>query len=473
MRATITTLGLLAATALSPALAQEDAAFPSEPPAVAEPKGFDLPDIETYQLKNGVNVTLVPYGNVPKAFVRAVVRAGNLNDGDQPWIADLTADLLEQGAGDRDAGDLAEAAAAMGGSLGIGVGTDRTFATLDVLSENVGEAVALMADVLTNPALPEGELERLKADMIRNLSVAQSQPGTQANEAYGKLVYPGHPYAGGLPTAEQIEAYTIDDVRRFHAEEFGGARTHIYVVGQFDERRTKRAIRRAFRKWDEGDAPLTLGVPEPADPQVVLIDRPDSVQSTIRLGKRVPAEDGTVELDAADTLLGGYFSSRITRNIREDKGFTYSPFSTIATDFGAANWYEGADIQIQSTGPAIAEILGEIERLRGEAPSQEEVEGIRNYLSGVFVLRLASRGGLAGQIAYTDLHGLGADYLEGYVGKVRALTADDLQEAAAEHLDPEAMHLVVVGDVSQTRPQLAEVAIFGERLDPDEEAGAE
>ena len=464
MRTQTLAAALLAATALAPASAQDEDAFPAEPPAVGEPRGFDLPETETYELKNGLTVTMVQYGNVPKVIVRAVVRAGNVNDGDQPWIADLTGEMLEQGAGDLDAGGVAEAAAAMGGELGIGVGTDRTFVTLDVLSEHVGDAVGLMADVLRDPALPEGEVDRLKADLVRNLSVAKSQPGTQADEAFGMLTYPGHPYAGALPSAEKIEGYGIEDVRRFHEEEYGAARTHLYVVGQFDERRAKRAIRKAFAKWEAGEAPLVMAATAPSAPEVVLVDRPGSVQSTLRLGKRVPAVDASVDLDAANTLLGGYFSSRITRNIREDKGYTYSPYSTIDADLGAAAWYQAGDIQIQSTGPALSEILTEIERMRGEAPSEAEVDAIRNYLSGVFVLRLASRGGLASQLAYTDFHGLGASYLETYVDKVRALTGEDMQAAAEAHLDPEAMHLVVVGDVSQTRPQIAEVPIYGERL---------
>ena len=445
--------------------------FPSEPPANAAPRDFALPQTTTYSLRNGMRVTLVPYGNVPKVLVRGVVRVGNLNDGDQPYIADLTADLMTQGAGDLDAAGLAERAAGMGGSLGIGVGADRTFLTLDVLSEHVADAIGLMGDVLREPTLPEGELDRLKADLTRNLSVARSQPGTQADEAFGAILYPGHPYAGQLPTDEQVAAYTLDDVARFHRNEFGARRTHLYVVGRYDERQVRRAVRRAFRRWEEGAEPLVLPVPEPETPRTVLIDRPGAVQSTIRLGLRVPPEDGQVDLAAADTLLGGYFSSRITRNIREDKGYTYSPYSYVDANKEGAAWAQAADIQIESTGPAVTEILSEIERLRAEAPSDEEAEAIRNYMSGIFVVRLAGRGGVAAQLAYADLHGLGADYLEGYVGKVRALTPEALRAAAEAHLDPAAMSLVVVGDTGVTAPQIREVALFGERL--DEEGTAE
>ena len=456
-----------AATPAQDARARRADDFPSEPPATAEPRGFDLPEVTTYSLRNGLTVTMVPYGNVPKAIVRAVVMTGNVDDGDQPYISDLTADMLEQGAGGLDAAGLAERAASMGGELGVGVGENRTFVTLDVLSEDVPDAVDLIASVLREPALPEGELERLKADMVRDLSVAASQPGVQASEAFGALVYPGHPYAGQLPEPEQVAAYTADDVRAFHAGQYGAQRTHLYVVGQFGERKVRRAVRRAFRKWDAGPEATEIDVPEAQAPQVVLIDRPDSVQSTVQMGLRVPPVDGEVALDAADTLLGGYFSSRITRNIREDKGYTYSPASYVDAPKGAASWREAADIQIQSTGPAIAEVLSEVERLREEAPSEAETDGIRNYMSGVFVVQLASRGGLAAQLAEANLHGLGPEYLEGYVGKVRALTPEAIRAAAEEHLDPARMQLVVVGDTSRTGPQLRELPAFADRLGED------
>lgn len=458
-----TFLGVLALNAAPMALAQDE--FPAEPPAGSEPRDFTLPDAETYTLRaSGVQVTLVPYGRVPKATIRAVVRAGNLNDGDKTWIADLTAAMMEEGAGGKSASELALEAATMGGDLNIGVGLDRTFAVMDVLAERAPDAMKLIADVIQRPNFPESELDRRRADLVRNVSIARTQAQAQASEAFAAILYPDHPYGDTLPDDGQLESYTMEAVKAFHAENFGGKRTHIYVVGQFDRRAVKRAIKSAFGKWESGPEPLVMPPEMNESPDVVLIDRPGAPQSTIRLGKRVPPLDGSVDLEAANTLLGGYFSSRITRNIREDKGYTYSPFSQVATRYKAANWQQNADVTSEATGPALGEILKEIRTLQAEAPGAAELEGIKNYMNGLFVIRLASRGGVANQLAFVDLHELGDDYLSSYVSKITALTGEDLVTAARDHLDIDAMSLAVVGPIDMVRDQLGALPAIADRL---------
>ena len=455
-----TALAAVCLTAVTPVFAQRV----DGPPPVGEPKSFTLPKLETYELRNGMSVTLVPYGRVPKATVRAVVQVGNANDGDQPWIADLTADMMKEGAGGKSAADLALAAAGMGGDLNIGVGLDTTFAAMDVLSENAPDAIALIADVVQNPNLPEEDLERVRSNILRNLSVASTQPGSIANDAFLRMMYPDHPYSNAvLPDAETVGDYSLSDVQAFHAANFGGARTHLYVVGKFDRRAVKAAIKDSFSGWAEGPAPL-MQAPLASIKDIKLIDREGAVQSTIRLGKRVPALTADMDVEAADTILGGYFSSRITSNIREDKGYTYSPFSAVSAERGAAYWSQNADVTSESTGPALFEIVKEIEGLRAEAPSQEELQGVKNYMNGIFVIRLASRGGIANQLAFANLHGLGAEYLEGYVDEVTSLSPEDVQNAAQTHLAVDDMSLVVVGPLDSVRGQLEDLDVFKGRL---------
>ena len=466
MRMLKTAAAALALAAFAPSLAPAFAQDKETPPPGSAPRDFALPEIETYTLKNGVKVTLVPWGRSPKAVVRAVVRVGNLNDGDKPFIADLAADMMQEGSDGKTAAAIAEEASALGGDLEVGVGLDQTFAQMDVLAASAPEAIALLAGALQRPTFPEAEFGKVRQNVLRNVSIAASQPGQISSNAFYGALYPDHPYGVVIPDAEKLGAITLDEVKAFHAANFGGARTHIFVVGQFDARKVKRAINAEFGKWAKGPAPLSLPV-EGGDAAVVrLIDRPGAVQSTIRLGKRVPPIDGSVELEAADTLLGGYFSSRITRNIREDKGYTYSPTSFVNANYKAANWQQNADITSEATGPAIAEIIKEIRRLQTEAPSAEETQGIKNYMNGLFVIGLASRGGMAGQLAFLDLHELGVDYLESYVGKVAALTPGALQAAAATHLPVDELSLVVVGDLKTVRKQLEALPDFKDRLPP-------
>lgn len=450
------------------ALAAADGALAGEtPPPGGEPRAFTLPALETYALRNGVSVTLAPFGSVPKATIRAVVRVGNLNDGDKPWIADLTAGMMQEGAGGESAAAIATRAASLGGDFNLGVGLDETFATMDVLSENAPDAVSLIAAVLQRPDFPASEFEKVRRNNLRDLSVASSVPQTMADSAFAKLVYPGHPYAEAvLPDAGKVGAITLDDVRSFHAANFGAQRVHIYIIGKFDRAKVKSAIRKEFGKWAKGPAPLAAPPAEAAAPSVALIDRPGAVQSTVRLGKRVPPIDQSMDIEAADTMLGGYFSSRITRNIREDKGYTYSPNSAVSTEYKAAYWRQAADITTEATGAAIAEVLKEIRGLQSAAPAATELQGVKNYMNGIFVIQLASRGGMAGRLSYVDLHGLGAGYLENYVTAVSALTAEGVQRAALDHFDIGEMSLVVAGDLKTVRPQLLQLPEFADKVPP-------
>jgi predicted Zn-dependent peptidase len=456
---------IVGVSSIVPAMAQEREA----PPSGLEPRGFNLPDIETYTLGNGMKVSLVPFGRVPKAFVMTTVQVGNLNDGDTPWISDLAADMLSEGAGGKSASELALAAALMGGDLNVGVGLDQTTVSMDVLSDSVPAAVALIADVLQRPDFPEAEFGRVQQNLARNISISKTQPGPLAQDAFTKLIYPDHPYARAtLPDEAGFAALTLDDAKAFHAANFGAQRTHLYVVGQFNRKVVKKAINSAFRKWAKGAAPLTLTPAMPGEPQVVLVDRPGAVQSTIRLGKRVPAIDQSLELEAADTILGGYFSSRITRNIREDKGYTYSPNSAVSSELNAAYWRQNADITSEATGPALAEIVKEVRGLQAEAPSDTELTGIKNYMNGIFVIQLASRGGVANRLAFVNLHNLGVGYLENYVATVEAMTPASVKAAASEHLKVDEMSLAVVGDLSAVRSQLEALPNFADRI-PDAE----
>lgn len=435
------------------------------PPQGGEPRDFKLPTVETYELSNGVKVTLVSHGRVPKTTIGVVVRTGNLNDGGKPWIADLTAEMMTEGAAEKNASELALAAASMGGSLSISTGLDQTFVTMDVLSESAPAAVALMSDVLQRPAFPESKFDQVKTSLLRNLSVSASQPQAMANDAFVSMMYPGHPYArAALPDPSQVAALTLADVKAYYASNFGGQRTHIYVVGRFDFAMLKNAISKRFGAWRKGPSALVLLPGKALGPAVRLVNRPGAVQSTIRFGKRVPPIDGAVDLEVTNTLLGGYFSSRIVRNIREDKGYTYSPGSAINWVYKAANWRQAADITSEATGPALAEIIKEIRGLQAKPPPDAELQGAKNYVNGAFVIQLASRGGIANRLAFVDLHGLGLGYLENYVSAVRALTPGDIQKAARTHLSVEEMSLVVVGDIASVRSQLQSLPDFATRL---------
>lgn len=336
----------------------------------------------------------------------------------------------------------------MGGAVEVNVGEDRTEIAADVLSEFGPEAVRLVADVAQNPKFPESELARLKTDKLRELSIAKSQPQQLALEKFRAVLYPDHPYGRVFPTEPMLQGYTAPQVRAFYDTNFGAARSHLYVAGRFDAAAMEKAIREAFSGWKRGTAPA-FQPPEPRSARAIhVVDRPGAVQSTIILGMPVidPSKPDYVPLMVTNTLLGGYFSSRITSNIREQKGYTYSPSSQVSTRWRDAYWAEQADVTTNVTGPSLKEIFGEIDRLQAEPPSEGELEAVQNYIGGVFVLQNSSRSGIINQLEYVDLHGLPGDYLRTYVKRVYAVSPQDVQRMASTYIQDDRATIVVVGD---------------------------
>jgi predicted Zn-dependent peptidase len=429
------------------------------PPTPSAPKNFEVPEKSERDLGNGLQLTFVEFGRIPKTAITAVIRAGNLNEGDDTWLADLTGELMKEGAGTRDANQIAEAAASMGGSVNLSVGPDQTSVSLDVLSEHGEDAVGLIADLLRRPMLPESELPRIKRDFGRQLALSRSEPDSIANEAFLALLYPNHPYGKLYPTEAQLAAYSIEQIRAFHAANFGAARTHIYVAGRFDRAKIERAIEQAFGDWAAGPAPLLNPPTGVSKRQLRLIERPGAPQSTIYLGLPAidPSQAEYLQLSLTNSLLGGEFSSRITSNIRENKGYAYSPQSALDVQYRTGYWILQADVTTEHTGDSLKEIYAEIDRLQREPPSMQELTGMKNYRAGIFVLQNATRGALISQLAFMDLHGLPDDYLTHLVERIYAVSPDQVSAAARKYIRPEDMTLVIVGDLAKVRPQLAQL----------------
>ncbi len=450
-----TVLSTLALTALvtAPPSAQQ------KPPEAGTPKDFVLPTARRFTLANGLPVTMVPFGQVPKVAIRLVVAAANVNEGkDEVWLADLTGSMMREGTTAKTADVVASEFAGMGGELGINVGPDTTSISAEVLSERGADVVRLLADVAERPRLPESELERVKGNLLRNLAIQKSSPQSIAQERFAQLLYGEHPYGRLFPTEAALKGYTIDQVRSFHKNFFSAGRARLYVAGVFDQTALEGAIRQAFEGWERGKTEARPAEPPAGGRQFALIDRPDAPQSTVVLGLRVPSPSHKdwIALQVADSLLGGAFASRITSNIREQKGYTYSPFSTISTHPGQADWVETADVTTKVTGESLKEIFYEIDRLRKEAPPAAELRGIQNNLAGVFVVQNASRNGVIGRLAFVDLHGLGPDYLSTYVKRVMAVTPEDVRRAANEYFASDKMTLVVVGDEKTIKTQVTQ-----------------
>jgi len=427
------------------------------PPPGTAPKPFQLPPADDFVLPNGLRVTIVPYGVMPKVAVRAFINAGGIcESASNVWISKLTALLMKEGTIARSAEEVAGAAAALGGQVDLGAGSEFTVAGGLVLSEFGPDFVEVLADVIRHPALPLSELARLKTDLGRELAVDRVRPRSLARERLLRTLYPDHPFGRTYPDEAALAAYTLGDVRAFYDRNFSAAGTHVYVAGKIDPK-LKQSIMEAFGDWERGEAELREPPVGVAQRSLQLIDRPGAQQSSLLLGLPVadPTSSDFIALEAMHSMLGGSFASRIVTNIREHKGYTYSPFSSIGTRRHLARWTFGADVSTAVTGASLKEIFYEIDLIRKEPPSVQELRGIQDYLAGFFILQnTVSPDAVISQLQFTDSQGLDRSFLSSYVARIMALTPQDIQRVAVQYIVPSKMTVVVAGDGAQIEEQL-------------------
>jgi zinc protease len=427
------------------------------PPAGGQPKAFVFPKADTYTLPNGMRVTLVQYGAIPKVAIQAIVRAGSLNEkAEQRWISDIVATMLKDGTAKRSAEQIAKETAEMGGSIFTAASNDKTTIGGEVLSEFDTRFLNLLADVMLNPKFAAADLEKARANKLREITVAKAQAGTQAWEKFRDIVFAGHPYSAVIASEPIVQSFKLDDVKGYYDSQYGAARTHVYVVGQFDGPKVKSTIEKAFGGWKKGADSIRNVPTVVARRSLTSIDRPGAPQSTIYMGVPAvsPSDPDFIKFAVMDSILGSSFGSRITSNIRENKGYTYSPNSFVWNRYKTGYWVENADVTTEATGASIKEILFEIDRLQKELPSDTEMQGIKNYLVGIYVLQNSTRTGVIGQLESMNYNELDKNYLDTYVQKLSAVTAKDVQDMAKKYLVLDRMTFVVVGDKSKIDEQL-------------------
>lgn len=446
-----TIVTLLCAACLSAAAQKQT------PPAGGPAKDFKLSEKKVQAYPNGLKTTLVHYGVLPKATVSLIVKTGNVHEGEnEVWLADLTGELLREGTAEMNFAALAKKAALMGGDLNVSVGMDQTTISGSVLSEYAGDFIKLLSNLVMKPAFPAAELERLKTNLKRQLITQRAVPQAQAQEKFYQAVYKNSPYGRYFPTEQMLNSYTVQQVKDFYEKNFGAKRSVLYVVGMFDDAAVNAAVNASLSTWKSGPEILYPQTTPVAAPDTLITDRKGAPQTTVMIGMPVlkPSSNDYISQVVTNSLLGGSFGSRITSNIRENKGYTYSPYSGVTNRKGGSVWFEQADVTSEHTVDALAEIQREIARLQTEAPAKEELAGIQNYEAGVFVLRNSSPGGIINQLNFMDLYGLDSNYLNNYVKNVYKVTPEAVSQFAKNYIQFDKMTKVMVGDKDSIQQQI-------------------
>jgi zinc protease len=447
----------LIALLLGLALTGSVAAQKQTPPAGGKAKDFKLSEKKVQRYANGLKTVMVPYGDLPKTTITLIIKTGNAHERtDQVWLANLVGRLLREGTASDNFASLSKKAAMMGGSLNVSVGMTQTSISGSVLSEYAPAFIRLLSDLVMNPAFPASEVERLKADFRRQLATQKAVPQSQANEQFLAALYRDHRYGKSFPTEEMINSFTVAQVKDFYNANFGAKRSVLYVVGKFNEKGVSDAVNASLTKWKEGPAVWYPEAKAAAVADTLLVDRKGAPQTTLMVGLPVvtPDHKDYLPLLVTNSLLGGSFGSRITTNIRENKGYTYSPFSTVQNRKGSTVWYEQADVTSEHTIDALNEIEREVRRLQAVPPSKEELEGIQNYEAGIFVLQNSTPTGIIGQLNFLDLYGLDDAYLENYVKNIYSVTPQQVSQMVNTHINYNKMTKVMIGDKEAINKQV-------------------
>lgn len=423
----------------------------SRPPELGPPPTLTLPPITKRTLSNGLTLFHMPKREVPLVQVNVVVRVGQVNDpDDRPGLAGMTAAMLDEGAGSRDALELADAIDFLGASLSVRGGTEETVVALHTPLAKLDEALALLADVVLRPRFDAAELDRQRKQRLTTMAQWHDEARAIAQIAFDDALYgQRHPYGRpALGTAASLQAMTADDLRRFHATWVVPNNAAVIVVGDVSLDDVVPRLERLFGSWQRGTVPAT---PTPAAPasrrQVILVDKPGAAQSEIRIGL-VGVDRMTPDFSALtvmNTVLGASFTSRLNQTLREEKQYTYGAGSGF--DFGhlAGPFTASAGVQTAVTDSALHYFMKELNGIRAPVPA-EELSRARNYVALRFPGAFQAVARIAGQLEDLYLYDLPLDYFNGYVPAMLAVTQGDVRRVAQKYIVPGRMTIVVVGD---------------------------
>ena len=443
---------------------QKPASPQSTPPALAPERPVQWPHREVRTLANGMQVVLAESHTFPKIAAQLYFRAGNaLVAHRSPGLASMTAAVVRTGTASRSSHRIEEDLRRMGADLGTSAGADSSTISVAGLSEFSAGLLDLVGDLARNASFPEEEFERERRQRLEEVKIERTTPGFLANERLRRVLFGKHPYAIIAPTEAQVAAYERAHLVEYYKQHYSPADALLIVVGDFATSEMFAQIERTFGDWrsPQPEAPKTAEPPQQSGRHVHLVHLPGSVQTQVLVGnlaitRRAPDWHATV---LANAIYGGAFHSRLVINIREQKGYTYSPRSGVNPLRQYGYFTVSAAVRNDVAAATLTEVFYEMDRIRALPVTPEELDSARNYLTGVFSLGVATLDGLSGQLSTVYLDKLPEGYLEYYRDRVRALTADDVIAAARRHFDSADAQIVLVGDSQQIADQ---AALFGD-----------
>jgi zinc protease len=431
---------------------------------------YHFPDFHDDVLPSGIRLVTAPVKKLPLATVLVVVDAGSVNEPrGKEGIASLTASGLLEGTSRFNGAEVAEKFEQLGSSLESGADWDSAFINITTLSDQLEEATRLLGDVISNPVFPEREIERLKAERLAEILQLETEPRGLADEKFSEFLYsPESRYSRpDEGSTESVNALSREDVGQFFRSNYRAGATTVIIAGDVTPERARVLVTDALQHWPSGSIrkPQLTTAARTKERRVHIVHKPDAPQSELRVGhvglpRRHPDFFPTMVMNA---VLGGLFGSRINLNLREVHGYTYGASSYYDWRRGAGPFVVSTAVESEVTSPALTEILLEIDRIRSDRISDEELSLARDYLEGVFPIRYETTAAIASALATLVIHDLPPDYYDTYRKNINNVSVDAVLEAAISHLHPPELQTVIVGDAKRIQGSLAD-SKFGELL---------
>jgi predicted Zn-dependent peptidase len=425
-------------------------AVPTPGPA----RDVHLPPVRATTLGNGLAVQLVEYHTLPVLHLRLVVRAGSSTDpANLPGLASLTGDMLREGTTTRSSAQIAETIEFVGGSLDVSTSADVTVLSVSVLRDHAETALTLLADVLARPTFPQVEINKLKRRETDRLQQSRNDPGWLTQRAFYEGLYgTTHPYGRFDTTPAVLARVTRADFMAFHRARYVAGNMFLTAVGDVQPAAFDALLNRTLGTLRRGTSPVVpiADVPARTARQIVLVDRPESAQSAIRIGNVSlrRADPDWVPFTVANQVLGGGVSSRLFMDLRELRSLSYGVYARMGSNVGVSQWFAGGQVRNAVTGDALHALFRHMECLTTEAAPDPELAMTRSYLTDSFPLSIETPGNVADLVSSMRVFGLPADYYDTLRARVTAVDAAASLATARRYIQPDRALVVVVGTAS-------------------------
>jgi zinc protease len=439
-------------------------------PKAGPARRYHFPEFHQEVLPSGIRLVTAPVRKLPVATVLVIVDAGSVNEPPgKEGVAALTAAALLEGGEEMDGAAIAERFEQLGTSVESGADWDSAFIKITTLSDRLEAATLLLGQTISNPAFPQREVERLKAERLAEILQLETEPRGLADEKFSEFLYsPESRYSKPEEgSSESVRELSRVDITEFYAARYRSRATTVVIAGDVSTEKARDVVTRAFESWHSGTAAgpqLTTSVIS-VRRSLHIVHKADAPQSELRVGhiglpRKNPDFFPVLVMNA---VLGGLFGSRINLNLREAHGYTYGASSYFDWRRGRGPFVVSTAVQSEVTAPALREILYEIDRIRADRIADDELSLARDYLEGVFPIRYETTAAIASALATLVIYGLPDDYYDSYRRNVRAVSTEDVLRAAREHLHPDQVQTVVVGDARTIRQTVADLPL-GDQL---------